>query len=271
MAAVFAGLSAFFLVIALTGPKESLGAVYGARLSYDEFFVSLLKPLIRVPYVSGQLETIRKAIRLLGVEKEAEVELGRAYAIAILALFFGFAVSPFFLPFVLAPNLTVIRYDRLLANEKKRLSRSVLRLSEMTAFGVSAGLSPLQALERALEAVGRIGEGRLVSELLGRARRARFGEDARTALLRFVDEVELPEVRVFIERVVDAFESGSGGFSEDLGAFVRHLRELRLARIEKEAEVLEQKLTLPVGIMFYAVFMLLLLPLIGTFLDANIF
>lgn len=191
--------------------------------------------------------------------------LGTQWLLVILLFILGVYL---FQPVLLMVSflLTMIVQQQLKRKWKKQKSmmgRHVLSLAELTAIGVSAGLSPIEALQKAID--GR--ENRLFEEVQLAIHKIRMGTPANEAFMECSKRVETQEMHAFLDQLIQAIETGSSGFSESVVELVKYLRELRQARIEEIAGQTEAKLLLPLMLIFGSILSFLLGPLTLTFTE----
>lgn len=224
------------------------------------------KLLYKVKYIVKQEEEMQIDLDKLRIDTVSAKEIvGLQYLAVFLLLAVGVILKTPFVYLVVALVL-LIPSSQIKGKWKKkrvRMGRDVLNLAELTAVGVSAGLSPLDSLEKAV--VGQKGE--LYEELHRAIVEIRMGTPAEQALLKVSNVMELQEMYAFIDQLIQAMKTGSRGFSESVKEIVRHLRELRQARIEKQSEEAKAKFTLPIMMFFGAVLAFAWGPLVIGFLN----
>ncbi|MDP5276562.1 type II secretion system F family protein [Chengkuizengella axinellae] len=147
--------------------------------------------------------------------------------------------------------------------QQSLMGKHVLSLAELTAIGVSAGLSPIEALQKAID--GR--DNHLFEEVQLAIHKIRMGSSADRAFMECSKRIEIQEMHAFLDQLIQAIETGAGGFSESVVELVKYLRELRQARIEEIAGQTEAKLLLPLMLIFGSILSFLLGPLTLTFTD----
>ncbi|WP_156779845.1 type II secretion system F family protein [Ammonifex degensii] len=146
------------------------------------------------------------------------------------------------------------------AKRRARMARETLALAEFTAVGVAAGLTPWAALKEAAQG----GDGPLYREVKraleeGEAQ-ARSGP--RTAVLgALAEELGVPEFSSFAELVCQAIEYGAEGFVSAIEDAVRHMREVRRAKLEAAAQKAQSKMLVPLLVLVGAMMCFLLGPL----------
>ncbi|WP_028987611.1 type II secretion system F family protein [Thermicanus aegyptius] len=224
------------------------------------------KLLHKVKYIAKQEEEMQINLDKLRIDTVSAKEIvGLQYLAVFLLLAVGVILKTPFVYLVVALVL-LVPSSQIKGKWKKkrvRMGRDVLNLAELTAVGVSAGLSPLDSLEKAV--VGQKGE--LYEELHRAIVEIRMGTPAEQALLKVSNVMELQEMYAFIDQLIQAMKTGSRGFSESVKEIVRHLRELRQARIEKQSEEAKAKFTLPIMMFFGAVLAFAWGPLVIGFLN----
>lgn len=197
--------------------------------------------------------------------EKAGTIIGTQWLVALSLMIIGLILSS---PIVFLLGIPVIfgvpMYLKSKWNKRKsEMAKNILSLAELTAVGVSAGLAPIEALQLAIQ--GR--KNYLFDEIQLAINRVRLGVPANEAFLGLSKKVDLQELHAFIDQLVQAIETGARGFSESVIEIVRHLREIRQAKIEEIAGKTEAKLLFPLLMFFAAVISFLLGPLTITFME----
>ncbi|NDI36640.1 type II secretion system F family protein [Chengkuizengella sediminis] len=196
---------------------------------------------------------------------KAKHVIGTQWLLVFCSLFIGIIL---FQPLIILLSfiLIFVVQSQLESKWKKRkalMARQVLSLAELTAVGVSAGLPPIEALQKAID--GR--DNFLFDEIQDAINKVRLGVPANKAFMACSKKVDLQEMFAFMDQLIQAIETGSSGFSESVVEIVKHLRELRQAKIEEIAGKTEAKLLVPLMMIFGSIVSFLLGPLTITFRD----
>ncbi len=279
MIAILFGLSVLFLVVSLI-PESRLEKSFkpiknGTIKGQIKEILELLKQqgnlvyrkyLSKYTYFKKQHEEYRQLLEKLWITKvKASEIIGLQYLTIVVLLLLGVILKSPIL-FMLSPIVVIMVPTILKSKWKKKraeMSKDVLSLAELTAVGVSAGLSPLESLLKAIEER----EGQLFDEIFKAITDVKLGSSANKAFLSLSNRIDLSELHAFIDQLIQAIETGSPGFSDSVTEIVRHLRELRQAKIEKQSEQAKAKLLIPLLFFFGAITAFLLGPLTFTFLE----
>lgn len=268
------GLSVFFLVLALA-PMSRLDKLFAKKLtswkdllelafSVGEGFYDVV--LSRLKVFNSQLENMKMLLDKNHYPvRYAKGVIGLQYLICIGSILIAFLLK---IPFLFLAGIFVIfivphQLKQRWQKARAAMSKHVLSLAELTSVGVSAGLSPLEALNQAV--ANR--EGKLFDELRIAINRIRLGVSPQEAFMDVSQRAEIQEMNVFMDQLLQAMETGASGFAESVVDLVRHLRELRQSKIEEIAGKAEAKLLLPLLMFFGALISFLLGPLAFTFTD----
>ncbi|MFS1511532.1 type II secretion system F family protein [Chengkuizengella sp. SCS-71B] len=191
--------------------------------------------------------------------------LGTQWLLVILFFLMGVYLFQPILLMVSFLSTMVVKHQLKRKWKKKQsvMSRHVLSLAELTAIGVSAGLSPIEALQKAID--GR--DYGLFKEVQLAIHKIRMGTPADEAFMECSKRVEIQEMHAFLDQLIQAIEAGSSGFSESVVQLVKYLRDLRQAKIEEIAGQTEAKLLLPLMLIFGSILSFLLGPLTLTFTE----
>jgi len=139
------------------------------------------------------------------------------------------------------------------------IQRALPFVLDLLTLSVEAGLDFMTALQRI---VGRRGQGPLGEEITIVLREIQLGKSRREALQGMSDRVNQPDLRRFINAMVQADELGVG-IASVLRIQSDQLRALRFERAEKLANEAPVKLLFPlVAFIFPAVFLVLLGPIV---------
>ena len=149
--------------------------------------------------------------------------------------------------------------QRTLAQRHKSIQRALPFVLDLLTLSVEAGLDFMTALQRI---VSRRGTDALAEEIMVVLREIQLGKTRRDALQGMSDRVNQPDLRRFINAMVQADELGVG-IASVLRIQSDQLRSLRFERAEKLANEAPVKLLFPlVAFIFPAVFLVLLGPII---------
>lgn len=171
----------------------------------------------------------------------------------LLGMFTAVAVAVF----ALGPTL-VVRSE--LSRQKAAMTREALVLAEFTSVGVAAGLSPWEALREAV----RGGDGplfRKVRYALAEGESMVGGRQRTASLAALAEKLEIPEFTSFVELFSQAVEYGAEGFVKAIDDTVRHIRELRRAKIESIAQKAQSKMIVPLMLFLIALMVFLIGPM----------
>ncbi len=147
------------------------------------------------------------------------------------------------------------------AKQRSVMAREALVLAEFTSVGVAAGLAPWEALREAL----RGGDGPLFRKVryalaegestVGRRRRTE-------SLAALAERLEVPEFTSFVELFSQAVEYGAEGFVKAVEDTVRHIRELRKAKLEDTAQKAQSKMMMPLMLFLGSLMAFLMGPMV---------
>ncbi|MDP5276124.1 type II secretion system F family protein [Chengkuizengella axinellae] len=227
------------------------------------FYINVLS---KNSFFKKKHDTIEKLLVKNWYPKEKASDIvGSQWLLAICSLLLGMIT---FQPLIMLLGLILIFIvqSQLESKWKKRkaiMGRYVLSLAELTAVGVSAGLPPIEALQMAIKDRDNF----LFDEIQDAINKVRLGVAANKAFMDCSKKVDLQEMFAFMDQLIQAIDTGSSGFSESVVEIVKHLRELRQAKIEEIAGKTEAKLLLPLMMIFGSVISFLLGPLTLTFRD----
>ncbi|MFT9486616.1 MAG: type II secretion system F family protein [Tepidibacillus sp.] len=198
-------------------------------------------------------------------EVNAESIVGLQFTLAFTIALTGLLISSPFL--LMSGALLIVVVQMVLKNKwkkrKNEMSKDILSLAELTAVGVSAGLSPLESLGKAVEGRDRP----LNEEIRVAINKINMGELANETFLELTKRIDLQEMYAFMDQLIQVVETGSPGFAQSVIEIVRHLREIRQSKIEETAGKAEGKLLVPLLFFFGAIISFLLGPLSITFLE----
>jgi tight adherence protein C len=135
---------------------------------------------------------------------------------------------------------------------------------DLMSIAVSAGLS----LDSAMQEVVQKWEGELSRELNQLLNEMQLGVTRRQALLNLVERTQLDDLRLLVAALIQADELGAN-LSETLGVQAAQLRVRRRQKAEEKARKAPVKMLIPlVGLIFPAMFVVLLAPAVMQFLNA---
>lgn len=261
LAALFSALAAFGLVLAVypgAGDLEKLErrkplSVY-LQLLYDELFS-------RLPYVPAFYEENRERLKFTGTP-EADLRAKERTAAVLLTASGAVVLGLFVHPALILFSVVVVLFSRQnLENRvkkyRKEMSAFIMSLAELVSVGVSAGLSPLVALEQGVQGF----DNALAREIDQAVKRIKLDAPARQVFNELAEKVAHIEFRTFSDLFVQALEGGDAEFVMRLADFVRHMRDVRLTRLEEMVGKIEAMMLLPIGLVLLAFIIIIIAPL----------
>jgi len=244
--------------------------------------VTWLAARIAARLVPGrQVQRLRRKLGQAGHASERHLALFLAteLALALLLGSAGYALLELrglgerapVLPFLIAAMLALLGLympymwlRRRVEWRQRALVSSLPDALDLMSIAVSAGLS----LDSAMQEVVQKWEGELSRELNQLLNEMQLGVTRRQALLNLVERTQLDDMRLLVAALIQADELGAN-LSETLGVQAVQLRVRRRQKAEEKARKAPVKMLIPlVGLIFPAMFVVLLAPAVMQFLNA---
>lgn len=277
MAAVFVGVGVLLIILGLA-PRSFLDVAMRPQVEERESVrerllaelerlgLAVYRRIERVGYIRKMRDDIAQLLeRMWHPAEKADAIVGFQWLAVAVLLTGGLLMQSALLLFLslLAVPLVPMYLKSQWKKQQLEMSKDVLSLAELTAVGVSAGLPPLDALQVAVDGRNRP----LFNEIQLAINRVRLGVPARDAFMTAAKRIDIQEFYAFMDQTVQAIETGAPGFSQTINDIVRHLREIRQARIEELVGKTEGKLLIPLVMFFGTIVVFLLGPLTYTFVN----
>lgn len=233
----------------------------------------LNKKLELTKYRSIMALKFRKAGAMLNLTVDiflAAKELTFVLFLLIYILFYGIPTSALSLFAIctmgtlgfFVPNLILNSHIK---DREKKIIRELPYVLDLLTVSVEAGLDFMKAVERVVDVLKN---GELVKELAIMKKSLQVGESRKTALRQLAYRTEVSDVKAVVSALVQADQLGTG-IGNVLRTVSDQARSKRSQRAEKMAGEATVKLLLPLLLVFFAVMLMVLGPvvlqIIGTF------
>ncbi len=272
-------LFGYALLSARSMPAERLGLRgYKRTLARrDHPLFAQIEPLMRwlstrlgglvSPELRAHLnQQITRAGDVWGLQAEDVVSLSVLSAASTLALGTAYSVvhgSGYLFAFVAMAFGALVPYLQLTSTVQKR-SRSIQRalphVVDLMVLGLSAGLDFAAALRQVIDRAGTADEP-LIEELRLLLQELKLGHTRREALAQFAERAPCDAVRDLVAAVTQSEEQGTP-LAAVLAAQAQSSRQRRAVQAEETAARASTSLMLPLGLLFLAVLLLIVSPLV---------
>jgi tight adherence protein C len=281
LAAFFASMTllAFALLSAPSIPPERLGLRGFKRMQAlrNEMWFANVEPLMRwlsvrlggllSPELRNKLNVmITRAGDILGLSAEDVISLSvmsaavclgwgisycyltdSGYLVAVVALCFGAA-------------LPYLQISSSAENRVRAIQRSLPSVIDLMVLGLGAGLDFAAAVRQVIDHAGRADEP-LIEELRLLLQELQLGRTRKQALSQLAFRAPGEAVRELVQAVIQSEEQGTP-LASVLAAQAAGSRHRRSVAAEETAAKVTTRLMLPLGLLFLAVMMLILAPMI---------
>jgi tight adherence protein C len=273
------GLSAYAILSAPSMPAERLGLRGHKRTlaRRDNWTFAQLEPVMRwlstrlgglvSPDLRAHLNLqITRAGDLWGLSAEDLVSLSimSALAFGVLGVCYGMYSESGVLFAVVAVALgTLAPYLQLTSIAAKRVrsvQKALPHVIDLLALGLGAGLDFTAAVRQVIEKAGTADEP-LIEELRLLLQELKLGRTRRQALAQLADRCPCDAVRELVAAVTQSEEQGTP-LAAVLAAQAQSSRRQRSVQAEEAAAKASTSLMLPLGLLFMAVLLLIVSPMV---------